>query len=263
MNRRGTTVRGLAPAALVAVALGLLPGISTLASQAQAPNQESDFLSRIRRLTVEGRRAGEGYWSPDGKRLVFQSEREPGNPFYQIYVARSRDRRHQAHLSRHRQDDVRVLPSRRAATRSSSPRRTPIRSRSSSRTKSSPSARRARNAATRGTTTPRWTSTRTTRRPARLQRLTTARGYDAEGSYSPDGQWIVFTSMRDAYNRPLNAEGKEAARGESELLRRDLHHARRRLGAEAADERSRLRRRTLLHARRHRASSGAASTSRA
>ena len=48
--------------------------------------QEKDFLTRIRRLTVEGRRAGEGYWSPDGKRLVFQSEREPGNPFYQIYM---------------------------------------------------------------------------------------------------------------------------------------------------------------------------------
>src|SRR5262249_19651170 len=38
-----------------------------------------------------------------------------------------------------------------------------------------------------------------------LRRLTTARGYDAEGSYSPDGQWIVFSSMRDAYNRPLTA----------------------------------------------------------
>ena len=45
-------------------------------------NRESDFLTRIRRLTVEGRRAGEGYWSPDGKKLVFQSEREFGNPFY-------------------------------------------------------------------------------------------------------------------------------------------------------------------------------------
>src|SRR5215813_4007608 len=48
--------------------------------------KESDFLTRIRRLTIEGRRAGEGYWSPDGKRLVFQSEREQGNPFYQIYT---------------------------------------------------------------------------------------------------------------------------------------------------------------------------------
>src|SRR6187200_849268 len=51
-----------------------------------AKYQERDFLSRIRRLTVDGKRAGEGYWSPDGKRLVFQSEREPGNPFYQIYA---------------------------------------------------------------------------------------------------------------------------------------------------------------------------------
>ena len=56
------------------------------AQQAAAPDAERDFLTRVRRLTVEGRRAGEGYWSPDGKRLVFQSEREPGNPFYQIYV---------------------------------------------------------------------------------------------------------------------------------------------------------------------------------
>src|SRR6476646_3006383 len=50
------------------------------------PYQERDFLTRIRRLTVEGRRSGEGYWSPDGKRLVFQSERDPANPFYQIYA---------------------------------------------------------------------------------------------------------------------------------------------------------------------------------
>src|SRR6187551_1181932 len=53
---------------------------------AASPYQERDFLSRIRRLTVEGKRAGEGYWSPDGKRLVFQSERDASNPFYQIYV---------------------------------------------------------------------------------------------------------------------------------------------------------------------------------
>jgi Tol biopolymer transport system component len=47
-------------------------------------------------------------------------------------------------------------------------------------------------------------------RTGKLTRLTTARGYDAEGSYSPDGQWIVFTSMRDAYNRTLNdAEKKQ------------------------------------------------------
>ena len=41
---------------------------------------EQDFLTRTRRLTFEGRRAGEGYFSHDGRLLVFQSERETGNP---------------------------------------------------------------------------------------------------------------------------------------------------------------------------------------
>src|SRR5262245_66264709 len=73
---------------LILLGATLLSGAAVVstAQQEGAPNGEREFLSRIRRLTVEGRRAGEGYWSPDGSRLVFQSEREPGNPFYQIYV---------------------------------------------------------------------------------------------------------------------------------------------------------------------------------
>src|SRR5437763_17045744 len=63
----------------------ILAGVLLLL-QAAPTYQERDFLTRIRRLTVEGKGPGEGYWSPDGRRLVFQSEREPGNPFYQIYT---------------------------------------------------------------------------------------------------------------------------------------------------------------------------------
>ncbi|MFM2012299.1 MAG: Aminopeptidase YwaD precursor, partial [Planctomycetota bacterium] len=47
---------------------------------------EASFVSGIRQLTFEGSRAGEGYFSRDGQQMVFQSEREPGNPFYQIYL---------------------------------------------------------------------------------------------------------------------------------------------------------------------------------
>jgi len=47
---------------------------------------EAVFLSGTRQPILEGRRRGEGYFSPDGKALIFQSEREPGNPFYQIYT---------------------------------------------------------------------------------------------------------------------------------------------------------------------------------
>jgi Tol biopolymer transport system component len=48
--------------------------------------QESRFISNARQLVFEGKRSGEGYFSPDGKKLIFQSEREPDNPFYQQYI---------------------------------------------------------------------------------------------------------------------------------------------------------------------------------
>ncbi len=53
---------------------------------ADEANQESRFITNARQLIFEGRRSGEGYFSPDGSKLIFQSEREEGNPFYQIYV---------------------------------------------------------------------------------------------------------------------------------------------------------------------------------
>src|SRR5262245_47531363 len=60
-------------------------GVTLLAPAEPAEPPEAHLLTRVRQLTFEGRRSGEGYFSADGKRLVFQSEREPGNPFYQIY----------------------------------------------------------------------------------------------------------------------------------------------------------------------------------
>ena len=53
---------------------------------ADDPAQEARFINNARQLIFEGRRSGEGYFSPDGNKLIFQSEREAGNPFYQMYV---------------------------------------------------------------------------------------------------------------------------------------------------------------------------------
>ena len=50
------------------------------------PSNEARLLTRTHQVTFAGRRAGEGYFSADGKRMIFQSEREPDNPFYQIYL---------------------------------------------------------------------------------------------------------------------------------------------------------------------------------
>jgi Tol biopolymer transport system component len=183
---------------------------ATTGIDAQSPaNHEVDFLTRIRRLTVEGRRAGEGYWSPDGKKLVFQSEREPGNPFYQIYT-----------LDLTTGETTRISPGYGKTTCSFfRPGTNEIEFASTHHDPKSKQFQqeeldfRASGKQRRYSwdydpefdiysykpgATPSAAPTYT--------RLTNARGYDAEGSYSPDGQWIAFTSMRDAYNRTLSAE---------------------------------------------------------
>ena len=70
---------------IIRAALGLAL-VSFQLPELNAAEGEGQFLSRVRQLTLEGRRSGEGYYSPDGKNIIFQSEREKGNPFYQIYI---------------------------------------------------------------------------------------------------------------------------------------------------------------------------------
>src|SRR4051812_33419031 len=68
--------------------LVLLTLLVTAASALSADDtaQENRFISNARQLVFEGKRSGEGYFSPDGKKLIFQSERDPANPFYQQYI---------------------------------------------------------------------------------------------------------------------------------------------------------------------------------
>src|ERR1043165_4133362 len=60
--------------------------LSLVTSLAFGQEGEGRFLSEPRQLTFEGKRSGEAYFHPDGNLLTFQSEREAGNPFYQMYL---------------------------------------------------------------------------------------------------------------------------------------------------------------------------------
>jgi len=69
------------------VSLGVLAAVLCLrATIANEPDNERILLSNTRQLIFEGLRSGEGYFNRDGSLLVFMSEREPGNPFFQIYL---------------------------------------------------------------------------------------------------------------------------------------------------------------------------------
>ncbi|MCZ6464825.1 MAG: peptidase M28, partial [Proteobacteria bacterium] len=86
-RRTSTRLAGAAGLLAVACAGAAPPRMSGPdgAAPANPQSRSEPLLSRIRQLTFEGRRSGEGYFGPAGRRIVFQSEREPGNPFYQIY----------------------------------------------------------------------------------------------------------------------------------------------------------------------------------
>lgn len=193
--------------ALVLVAPSLLLAATAVVVEprvlAQGSYQERDFLSRIRRLTVEGRRAGEGYWSKDSTKLVFQSEREPGNPFYQIYL-----------MDLSSGEVTRVSPGMGKTTCSFiNPATGDIEFAS---THHDPTSKQQQEEELKFRASgqerryswdydPEMEIYVRSAKTGTYKRMTNARGYDAEGSYSPDGQWIVFSSTRQAYGRQLSA----------------------------------------------------------
>ncbi|MDB5311489.1 MAG: translocation protein TolB [Gemmataceae bacterium] len=67
----------------------LLPLALTLGADPAADwkTAEAAHLQNIKQVTFDFVRAGEGYFSPDGKQIIFQAEeKDTGNPFYQIFV---------------------------------------------------------------------------------------------------------------------------------------------------------------------------------
>ena len=187
-----------------ALAAGALSAFSQ--QSPEATYEERDFIRETRRLTLEGRRAGEGYWSPDGKRLVFQSEREPDNPFYQIYVVElssGATKRISPGIGkttcaffRPGSDEI-LFASTHADPQSKKLQQDELALRASG------TQRRYA-----WDFDPEMDIYVYSEKTGALKRVTSAQGYDAEAAYSPDGRWIVFSSTRDAYGGTLSDEDR-------------------------------------------------------
>jgi Tol biopolymer transport system component len=162
-----------------------------------AAAKEALLLSNVRQLTFEGRRAGEGYFSQDGSQLVFQSERDPGNPFFQIYV-----------MDRETGDIERVSPGRGKTTCAwIHPEGDKVLFASTHDDQSAVDKQRDEIELRKSGKERRYSWDydehfeiyEFDRATKEYRKLTDARGYDAEGSWSPDGKSIAFASNSRAY----------------------------------------------------------------
>ena len=211
LNKRGTGV--IHPKKFVStllIATCTLAMAPLWAAEEESNSSEPSFsglISNPRQLTFAGRRSGEGYFNAEGDELVFQSEREPGNPFFQIYV-----------LDLETGDEERISPGvgkttcgwihpdgNRVLFAS-----THLDKEAKAKQKQELDAREAGEQKRYSWDyDPTYELFAYDRKAKEYTQLTNELGYDAEASYSPDGSLIAFASNRDAYERELTAEEKE------------------------------------------------------
>jgi Tol biopolymer transport system component len=166
--------------------------------------QDPQVITGMKQITFEGTKSGEGYFSADGKKMIFQSDRYPGNPFYQIYLMNFENGNIDlVSTGRGKTTCAWIHPSGKKVIFSS----THLDPDFDKKVQQELEARK-----TNQKNHYAWSFDDTFQifekdlATGKLKQLTHERGYNAEGDYSPDGKSIVFTSNRSGYSEKLSAE---------------------------------------------------------
>lgn len=172
---------------------------------AQTQEQEKVFIKNARQLIYDGKRSGEGYFSGDGNNLVFQSERDEKNPFYQIF-----------NLDLTTGDVTQISPGDGKTTCAyynwngnkeimygSTHHDPKVKEKMQEELDFRASGQKRRYSWDYDETMDIFVSDL---KGNVLRQVTKEKGYDAEGSFSPDGKLIAFCSNRSAYEGKLTPE---------------------------------------------------------
>jgi TolB protein len=183
----------------LAAALCLLSNWGMLAGRGLAADSvEGKYLSHVRQVTSGFDRAGEGYFSPDGKTIIYQAIPQ-GYPFYQIYkqplaggepqlISTGRGRTTCSYFS---PDGKRLL----FASSHLDPRLS--QTEEQARKQQAEDAQSGKHRRYQWDFDPHMDIFEGDLDGKHLRQLTNTPGYDAEGAYSPDGKLIAFCSDRD------------------------------------------------------------------